>query len=46
MIKAGVGQAECIDTLNATRLAIAQCKGQMGSLNPKSELYSPGFGFR
>ncbi len=36
MIKAGVGQAECIDTLNATRIAVAQCRQQMGSLNPQA----------
>ncbi len=36
MIKAGLGQAECVDTLNATRLAIGGCKEQMGHLIPQA----------
>jgi serine phosphatase RsbU (regulator of sigma subunit) len=45
MIKVGVGQGECIDTLNATRMAIARCKQQLGGLSPQAGIVFAGTDF-
>lgn len=45
MIKVGVAQGECIDTLNATRVAIARCKQQLGKLDPQAGIVFAGADF-